>query len=127
MMIIDGAGPEPDRLDRRGIRPVLALCREFGLMSVDPGLMIGAVDAWNAIQRVVLRHRRADKTAVEDVGAADRGAVRLRRRVRLAAIESPAGLEQIRVARNVVVARLAPVSVGMNGKIAAARIHQNAA
>jgi hypothetical protein len=46
-------------------------------MRVDPGLVIGAVDAGNAIKRVVLRDRRADEAALEDVRAADRRPLRL--------------------------------------------------
>ena len=95
VLVIGGAGPEPDRVDRRGVRPVFALGREFGLVRVDPGLVIGAVDAGNAIERVGLRDRRADEAAVEDVGAADRCAVGLRRRVRLPSVDRPGLVEQI--------------------------------
>src|SRR6185295_789719 len=87
VLVIGGAGPETYRVDRRSIRPVFALGREFGLMRVDAGLVIGAVDTGNAIKRVVLRDRRADETALEDVGAADRRAVRLHRRIGLPAVD----------------------------------------
>src|ERR1700682_1163046 len=58
-------------LDRRGVGPVLALGGEFGLVAVDAGLVVGAVDAGNMIERIVLRDRGPDKSAVEDIGAAD--------------------------------------------------------
>ena len=72
VVIVGGAGPEPDGVDRRPVRMVFALGGEFGLVAVDPGLVIGAVDAGDAIERVVLRDRSADETVLEDVGAADR-------------------------------------------------------
>ena len=127
VLVVGGAGPEPDRIDRRRIRPVFALGGEFGLMRVDAGLVIGAVDAGNAIERVVLRDRGADEAAMEDVGAADRRAVGLRRRIRLPAVDRPGLVEQIGIARNAVIAGLAAIGVGMNGEIAAAGIEQDAA
>ena len=45
-------------------------------MRVDAGLVIGAIDAGDMIERIVLRDRSADEAAVEDIGAADRCAVR---------------------------------------------------
>ena len=96
-------------------------------MRVDAGLVIGAVDAGNAIKRVVLRDRRADEAAVEDVGAADRRAIRLHRRIRLPAVDRAGLVEQIRIARNAVIAGLAAIGVGMNREIATAGIDQDAA
>ena len=71
VLVVGGAGPEPYRLDRRIVGAVLALGGEPGLARVDPGLVIGAFDAGNAVQRIVLGHRGADEAAVEDVGTAD--------------------------------------------------------
>src|SRR6185295_3842890 len=127
MVIVGGARPEADGVDRRGIRPVFTLGGEFGLMAVDPRLVIGAVDAGNAIKRVVLRDRSADEAALEDVRAADRGPVRLRRRVRLPAVDWPGLVEQIRIARDAVVAGLATIGVGMKREITTAGIEQDAA
>ena len=79
------------------------------------------------IERVVLRDRSANEAAGEDVGAADRGAVPLRCRIRLMAADRPCGVVQIRIARNVIVRGLAAVDVGVEGKIAAAGVEQNAA
>ena len=126
-MIVGGAGPEPDGVDRRGVRPVFALGREFGLMAVDPRLVIGAVDAGNAIKRVVLRDRSADETTLEDVRAADRRTIRLHRRVRLLAVERLGGIKQIRIAWDTVVAGLAAKRVGVKCEITTAGIEQDAA
>ena len=127
VLVVGGAGPETYRVDRRRVRPVFALGGEFGLMRVDPGLVIGAVDAGNAIKRVVLRDRRADEAALENVGAADRRTIRLHRRIRLPAVDRPGLVEQIRIARNAVIAGLAAIGVGMNSEIATAGIEQDAA
>ena len=96
-------------------------------MRIDPGLVFSAVDAGNTIERVVLRDRGADEAAMEDVGAADRSAVGLRGRVRLPAVHRPRLVEQIGVAGNGVVAGLAAIGIGVDGKIAATGIEQNAA
>ena len=127
MVIVGGARPEADGVDRRGIRPVFALGGEFGLMAVDPRLVIGAVDAGNAIKRVVLRDRSADEATLEDVRAADRRTIRLHRRVRLLAVERLGGIKQIRIAWDTVVAGLATIGIGVKCKIAAAGIEQDAA
>ena len=127
MVIVGGARPEADGVDRRGIRPVFALGGEFGLMAVDPRLVIGAVDAGNAIKRVVLRDRSADEATLEDVRAADRSTIRLHRRIRLPAVDWPGLVEQIGIARDAVVAGLATIGVGVKCKIAAAGIEQDTA
>src|SRR5439155_25191987 len=75
----------------------------------------------------VLRDRRADKSAIEDIRAADRGAVRPRRRIRLVAVERLGGIKQIRIAWDVVVAGLAAIGVGVKREIAAASVKKNAA
>ena len=79
------------------------------------------------IQRIVLRNRSTDEAAVEDIRAADRCAVRLHRRIRLAAVDRSGLVEQIRIARDIVVAGLAAIGVGVNREIAAAGIEQDAA
>ena len=96
-------------------------------MAVDPRLVIGAVDAGDTIERVVLRDRSADKAALEDIGAADRRTIRLHCRIRLPAVEWLGGVEQIRIARDTVVAGLAAIGVGVERKITAAGIEQDAA
>ena len=127
VLVIGGAGPETYRVDRRCVGPVFALGREFGLMRVDAGLVIGAVDAGNAIKRIVLCDRRADEATMEDVRAADRRTIRLHRRIRLPAVDRAGLVEQIRIARNAVIAGLAAIGVGMNSEIATAGIEQDAA
>ena len=47
---------------------VFALGGELGLVAVDPGLVIGTVDAGDAVEGVVLGDRSADETVLEDVG-----------------------------------------------------------
>src|SRR5882672_5248080 len=127
MVIVGSTGPEADGVDRRGIRPVFALGGEFGLMAVDPRLVIGAVDSGDAIERVVLRDRSADEAALEDVRAADRRTIRLHRRIRLPTVEWLGGIKQIRIARDTVVAGLAAIGVGVERVVAAAGIEQDAA
>src|SRR5437773_12497254 len=96
-------------------------------MRVDAGLVIGAIDAGEVVERVVLRDRRADKAAIEDIRAADRGAVRPRRRIRLVAVERLGGIKQIRIAWDVVIAGLAAIGVGVKREIAAASVKKSAA
>ncbi len=127
VLVVGSSRPEPDGIDRCRVGPVFALGRKLGLVRVDAGLVIGAVDAGDAIQRIVLRDRGADEAAVEDVGAADRSAVGLRRRVRLLSVHRPRLVEQIGIAGNAVIAGLAAIGVGMNREIAAAGIEQDAA
>ena len=64
--------------------------------------------------------RGADEAAMDEVGSADRSAVRLRRRVRLLAVHGPRLVEQIGIGRDRVIAGLAAIGVGMNRDIAAA-------
>ncbi|MGY4362251.1 hypothetical protein ACVW0J_008744 [Bradyrhizobium sp. i1.7.7] len=126
--IIRGASPEADGVDRGGIGPVLALDVDLGLVRVDPGVVVGAVDAGDMVERVVLRDRRADIAALEEVGAADRGAVRARRRIGLAPVcDGPGLVGQIGVARDAVIRRVAAVDVGMEREIAGAGVEQHAA
>ena len=122
VLVVDRAGPEANRLDGGCVRPVLALGGEFGLMRVDPGQVVGAVDAGDMIERIGLRDRRPDESAIEDIGAADRRAVGLRRGVRLAAVERLGRVGQVGIARNIVVAGLAAVGVGMHRKVSATRV-----
>ena len=51
VLVIGGAGPEPNGVDRRRIGPIFAFGGEFGLVRVDPGLVLGAVDAGDVIER----------------------------------------------------------------------------
>src|SRR5258705_10617804 len=96
-------------------------------MRVDRGLVIGAIDPGYMVQRVVLGDRRADKAAIENIGAADRGAVRPRRRIRLAAVERLAGNKQVRIARDLIVAGRAAIGVGVKREITTAAVEQDAA
>ena len=125
--VVGGAGPEPDRIDRRRVRPIFAFGGDFGLMRVDAGLVIGAIDAGDVVQRVVLRDCRADKPAIENIRAADRGAVRPRRRIRLPAVERLGGIEQIWIARDLIIAGVAAIGVGVKREIATAGIKKHAA
>src|SRR4029453_7493955 len=96
-------------------------------MGIDPRLMIGAIDARDAVERIVLRDRCADKAALEDIRAADRRAIRLHRRIRLPAVEWLGGIKKIRIDRGAVVGGLATISVGVEREITAAGIEQDAA
>ncbi len=78
VLVVGGAGPEPDGRDRRRIRPEFSLCGDLGLVGINAGLVIGAVEAGDVIERVVLRDRRANKPAMKNVRAADRCPIRLR-------------------------------------------------
>ncbi len=127
VLVIGGACPEPNRLDRRGIGPIFALGRDLGLARVDAGAVVGGFDAGDTIQRIVLRDRSTNKSTVEDIRAADRPARCLRGRVGLTAVDRPGLVEQIRIARYVVIAALAAIGVGMHREIAGAGIEQDAA
>ncbi len=48
------------------MRVIFALGGELGLMAVDSGLMIGTVDAGNAVERVILRGGCANEAAMEE-------------------------------------------------------------
>src|SRR3954471_21135041 len=126
MTVVGRAGPEPYGVDSRRVRPVFAFRRELGLMSVDAGVMIRTVNAGDMIERVGLRDRPADIAAMEDVGAADGGAVGLHGRIRLGGGYRPRLVEQIRIARDIVVAGFAAVGVGVNCDVTAARVEQDA-
>ena len=125
VLIVGCTGPEPHGIDRRRIGPVFALGGGLGLMRVDAGKVIGAVETGDMIKRIGLRDRGTDETAIEDIGTADRCPGGLRRGIRLASVKWLGRVEQIRIARNIVVAGLAAVGVGMNRKIAAAGVEQN--
>ena len=58
VLVVGSTGPESDGVDRGGVRTVFALGGEFGLVGVDPCLMVGAVDAGDAIEGVGLRGSR---------------------------------------------------------------------
>ena len=79
VLVICCACPEPHGIDRRRIGPVFALGGGLGLMRIDAGKMIGAVETRDMIKRVGLRDRGADETTMEDVGTADRCPGGLRR------------------------------------------------
>src|SRR5215218_6025496 len=70
VFVVGRAGPEPDRFDRRAVRPILPLGGELGLMAINSRLVIGPIDARNAVKRIVLRDRSTDEAALEDIGAA---------------------------------------------------------
>src|SRR5207237_10371320 len=89
VLLVGRAGPETNCIDGSSVRPILALGGEFGLMRVDPGQVVGTVDAGDMIERIGLRDRSANEAAMEDVGAADRGAVALGGRIRLASVDWP--------------------------------------
>src|SRR5712691_12114888 len=55
--VVGSAGPEPDGIDRRRVRPILAFSGDLGLMRVDAGLVIGAIDAGNMVESIVLGNR----------------------------------------------------------------------
>src|SRR5262245_48217767 len=105
-MIFDRAEPEADDVDRRGFRAKLAFAGDLGLLEIDAGVGLCALERRNAIDAGEARDRRADITAVEQVGAADRLALGMQAGVRLLAVERRRriGGEEIRIARYEIVA-----------------------
>ena len=87
VLVVGRAAPEPNGVDGGIGRAPFAFGQEFGLLGVDAGWMVFAVDSGDVIERVVLRDGEADKAFVENVGAADRLPVVARARIRLPAVE----------------------------------------
>ena len=79
VLVVGVAVPEAHGIDAVRLRAVLALAGDLRLARVDARLVVFAVDAGNTIERVVLRDRGADEALIEDVGRADRPAVRCAR------------------------------------------------
>ena len=127
VVIVGRTGPEPDGIDRRRVRPIFALGREFGLMGIDPRLVIRPVNAGDAIERVGLRDRSADKAAMKQIRAADRRAIALRGGIRLPPVEWLGGVKEIGIARDAVVSGLAAIGVGVERVVAASGIDQDGA
>src|SRR5207302_7075276 len=72
VLVIGRAEPEPHRVDTAGHWTVLAFGRHLGLARIDARVVVGAVDAGNTIERVVLSNGGADETLVEKIRGADR-------------------------------------------------------
>src|SRR4029077_13395425 len=87
MVILDRAGPEANDVDRRALRPELAFAAVSDLLQRNARVGGRAVQGRNMIERAEAGDRGADIAAVEEVGAADRLALRMERGVRLLAIE----------------------------------------
>ena len=85
--------------------------------------------ARQAIEACDPRHRDADKSVLEDVGAADRLTVRTVRRVRLPPVERQrlVARRQIRIARDAVVVGVPAERVGMEGEVAGTGIEDDGA
>ena len=127
VLVVGRAEPEADRIDRFRVGPVFALRRELGLLGIDAGARVRALDAGDAIERIGLRDRRADEAAVENIRAADRSAAALRTGIGLLAVERLVRVGEIGIGRNEIVAALAPIGVGVDRDVAAGGIEQHRA
>ena len=129
VLVVGVAEPEPDRVDAGGLRAVFAAAGDLGLVHVDAGVGLGRFQTRHAIEARVARHRDADKSLLEDVGAADRLPVRAHRRVRLPPVERQrlVARRQIGIARDAVVVGAPAERVGMEGEIAGAGIEDDGA
>ena len=126
VLVVGRAGPEADRFDGRGIGAIFPLHGDLGLFADNARLLLRAFDAGDAVIGPVMRDRRADIAAVEEIRPAERRTAALHRRITLSAVEGDAGLG-IGVGRHIVVAGLVAIDIGMHGDIAAAGIEQDAA
>ena len=59
VFIVGHATPKTNCINRRAGRTPFALAQEFGLMRVDTGVVVFAIDSGNMIQRIVLCERDA--------------------------------------------------------------------
>ena len=102
----------------------LALAGDLGLVEIDACAGLRRLDAGHAIEAGEPRHRDADKTAVENIGAADRLAVGAHHAVRLPVADHRRriGRKQVRIARDAVVVGAAAERVGMEGEVALAGV-----
>ena len=87
VLVVGGPGPVSDGVDSDALWPVFALARDLCLLHVDSGVGLGRFQPRHAVQARIARHRDANKSVVEDVGAADRLPVGAHRRIGLPAIE----------------------------------------
>ncbi len=129
VFVVGVSEPEPDRLDAAGLHAVFAAARDLGLVHVDAGVGLGRFEPRHAIEAREARHRDADKSLVEDVGAADRLSVGAHRRIRLPAVERQrlVARRQIRVTRNAVVVGAPSGGVGVEGEVARAGVEDDRA
>ena len=137
VFVVGHATPEADRVDHRTGRTPFAFAHQLGLMRVDPGVVVFAIDSGNVIKRIVLCEREAEKALIKNIRGAHRRPVAARRRIGLVAIEI-AGLcrigrfrrirrRQIGITWDAIVLRCAAEGIGMKGKVSAARIEQRRA
>ena len=129
VLVFDRAEPEAHDIDGGRLRTKLAFAGDLGLLEVDPPVVLGPFERGDAIEAGEARDRRADITAVEQVGTAHRLPLGMQAGVRLLAVERGRGVgrEKIGIARNEIVAGMSAVEVGMHGEIAGAGVEQGAA
>ena len=134
MFVVGHAAPKTNCIDHRTGRTPFAFAHEFGLMRVDAGVVVFAIDSGNVIERIVLCEREAEEALIENVRGAHRRAVTVRRRIWLVAIEIAGlcrvgrvrriGRWQIGITRYAIVLRRATEGIGMHGEVSAARVEQ---
>ena len=129
VLVVGVPGPIAHRRDRGRIRAILASADDLGLLHSDVGLGGRAVERGHVIIAGEARDSGAGIAAVEQVGAADRAALAVQRRVWLPAVHRRRGIgrKQIRIARDEIVVGAAAEHVGMERRIAAARVEQQGA
>jgi len=71
MFVVGHATPEPNRINQCCGRAPFTLADQFGLMRVDSGIVVLAVDTRNMIKRVVLYDRETKEAAVKDIRGAN--------------------------------------------------------
>ncbi|GJE05597.1 hypothetical protein AOPFMNJM_0900 [Methylobacterium jeotgali] len=128
------AEPEAHRGDGAVEGPVLPSRLELVLRRIEAGAPLRGGDAGDLVERVVVAEGQPDEAALEDVGRADRSALRLGGRVRLDAERRPVavghaaegvGMDRDRIATGIDAGRrVAPV---VDGGIAARHLARDAA
>lgn len=104
-------------------------------MRIDPGVVVLSVNSRDVIERVVVNHREAQKSFIENIGRADRLPIIVQRRIWLPPVEG-AGLRRVRRSRRVgrdqiwitghtIITGLATEGIRMHCDVAAPAIEQH--
>ena len=126
VLVVGVAGPIAHRRDGGGVRTILALAGDLRLLQADVGLGRRRLEAGDVIVAGETGDRDAGIAAVEQVRAADGGALAVERRVRLSPVHHRCrvGRKQIGIARNAVIVGAAAEDVGVDRRIARAGVEQ---
>src|ERR1043166_10008394 len=79
VLVISDAPPEANGVDPRGLRTEFSFTRYFGLVRVDPRVVILAVNSRSVVERVVLCDGEPDESANEQIRCSDGLAVGMQR------------------------------------------------